>query len=376
MKDPLVVLHVIEAPLWTGAVAQTFETALGLRERGHEVTLVTTPGSILWERAAERGVNLVGMNLRSELNPVAILQLSSIILRGRADVVHAHRAHAHTIGLAAAWLTRRPFVVSRHTALRPRDNPGSRIKYRARAVTRIIAVSRAVSDVLADYGVRPDRLTVIHDGVDPGRFGREGRDPAILEHLGLPAGARVVCKVANAYGESKGHDTFLAAARRISSEMPDVRFLLVGKGTDSEKMRDAVGRHGLDALVTLAGYRPDVPDILAAVDLLVNCPKAREGLSVVVLESMATGLPVVATDIGGIPEIVRDGETGLLVPPDDPEALARAVGTMLRDPPLAARLSEAGARLVREEFSVDRMVESTEKLYRSILEDRAHGRNG
>lgn len=367
MQDPLVVLHVIEAPLWTGAVAQTFETVLGLRERGHEVALVTTPGSILWERAAERGLDLIGMNLRSELNPTAILRLSSLILRRHADIVHAHRAHAHAIGLAAAWLTRCPLVVSRHTALRPRNNPGSRIKYRAQTVTNIVAVSRAVSDVLADYGVRPDRLTVIHDGIDPGLFGTERRDPAVLERLGVPAGVRVVCKVANAYGETKGHDTFLAAARRVSSGMPDVHFLLVGKGTDSEKMRGAVGRHGLDALVTLAGYRPNVPDILASVNLLVNCPKAREGLSVIVLEAMATGLPVVATDIGGIPEIVRDGETGLLVPPDDPGALARAVGTMLTNAPLAARLAEAGTRLVREEFSVDRMVESTEDLYRRIL---------
>ncbi|MFH1689835.1 MAG: glycosyltransferase [Candidatus Eisenbacteria bacterium] len=367
MEGPLVILHVIEAPLWTGAVAQTFETALGLRKRGHDVALVTTPGSILWERAAARGLELIGMNLRSELNPAAILRLSSIILRRRVDVVHAHRAHAHTIGLVAAWLTRRPFVVSRHTALRPRDNLGSRVKYRARAVTKIVAVSRAVADVLVDYGVRPDRLTVIHDGIDPDLFGAEGRDSGVLEELGLSAGALVVCKVANAYGASKGHDTFLAAARRISSEMPDARFLLVGKGTDSEKMRDAVGRHGLEALVTLAGYRPDVPDILAAADVLVNCPTTREGLSVVVLESMATGLPVVATDVGGIPEIVRDGETGLLVPPGDPVALARAVCTMLTDASLAARLSEAGTRLVREEFSVDRMVESTEDLYRRIL---------
>ena len=181
MERPLIILHVIEAPLWTGAVAQTFETALGLRERGHDVTLVTTPGSILWEKAAERGLDLVGMNLRSELNPAAILRLSSIILRRRVDVVHAHRAHAHTIGLVAAWLTRCPFVVSRHTALRPRDNLGSRIKYRARAVTQIIAVSRAVSDVLVDYGVRPDKLTVIYDGIDPDLFRTEALNPTITE---------------------------------------------------------------------------------------------------------------------------------------------------------------------------------------------------
>jgi glycosyltransferase involved in cell wall biosynthesis len=177
-----------------------------------------------------------------------------------------------------------------------------------------------------------------------------------------------VCKVANAYGESKGYDTFLGAAATVSREMPEVRFLAVGKGTDSEKMKNAVARHELEGAVTLAGYRPDVPDILSAVDLLVNCPKSREGLSVIALEAMATGLPVIATNVGGIPEIVRDGETGLLVPPDDPDALARAMVRLLSDAELASRLADAGARLVREELSVDKMVERTEALYREILE--------
>jgi glycosyltransferase involved in cell wall biosynthesis len=148
----------------------------------------------------------------------------------------------------------------------------------------------------------------------------------------------------------------------------------VGKGTDSEKMKEAVARRGLEGAVTLAGYRPDVPDILSAVDLVVNCPKSREGLSVIALEAMATGLPVVATDVGGIPEIVRDGETGLLVPPDDPSALARAVTMLLSDADLASRLAGAGARLVREELSVEKMVERTEALYRDVLRERADGR--
>jgi glycosyltransferase involved in cell wall biosynthesis len=365
---------VIEAPLWTGAVGQTFETVLGLRDRGHDVTLVTTPGSILWDRAEESGLDLVGMNLRSEMNPGAIVRLCSVIRGKRADVVHAHRAHAHTIALAASWLTRRPFVVSRHTALRPRDNLGSRIKYRSRAVTKIVAVSQAVADILADYGVPAERLSVIYDGVDPGLFGPRGRCPGILGELGLAEGGPVVCKVANAYGESKGYDTFLDAAVAVSKELPDVRLMAVGKGTDSDKMKDAVTRRGLEGTVTLAGYRPDVPDILSAVDLVVNCPKSREGLSVIALEAMASGLPVVATDVGGIPEIVRDGETGLLVPPDDPAALARAVTTLLSDAALASRLADAGARLVREELSVDKMVERTETLYRDVLRERADGR--
>jgi glycosyltransferase involved in cell wall biosynthesis len=234
-------------------------------------------------------------------------------------------------------------------------------------VTKIVAVSQAVADILIDYGVPEDRLAVIYDGVDPSLFGPRGRKPGVLGELGLADAGPVVCKVANAYGESKGYDTLLDAAVAVSGELPDVRFIAVGKGTDSDKMKDAVARRGLEGTVTLAGYRSDVPDILSAVDLVVNCPKSREGLSVIALEAMATGLPVVATDVGGIPEIVRDGETGLLVPPDDPGALALAITRMLDDTDLASRLADAGKRLVREELSVDKMVERTERLYREVL---------
>ncbi len=360
------ILHAVEAPLWTGAVGQTFETVIGLSDRGHRVTLVTTSGSIIAERAEAAGLDVVGMELRRELDPFAISKLAEVICARGVEIVHAHRAHAHTLALVASWLTRRPFVVSRHTALRPKDDFGSRIKYRSRVVTRTVAISRAVRDVLVDYGVPDDMIAVIHDGIDPERFA-DGDGDRVRTELGIPAGAPLVGKIANAYGESKGHDTFLAAAALIRPELPDAKFLLVGKGTDSEEMRAAVEALGLGDAVALAGYRPDVRDVLAALDVLVNCPKSREGLSVAVMEAFSAARPVVATAVGGIPELVRDGETGLLVPPDDSDALANSVMRFLRDPDLAGRLASGGAAFVRENLTVDVMVDKTEALYREIL---------
>jgi glycosyltransferase involved in cell wall biosynthesis len=360
------ILHAVEAPLWTGAVGQTFETVIGLTDRGHRVTLATTPGSIIAERAKAAGLDVVAMELRRELDPFAIAKLSDVICGRGVELVHAHRAHAHTIALAASWLTRRPFIVSRHTALRPKDNFGSRLKYRSRVVTRTVAISRAVREVLVDYGVPDDRIAVIHDGIDPERFAG-GDGTRIRSELGIPADALLVGKIANAYGESKGHDTFLAAAARLRMELPGARFLLVGKGTDSERMRAAVEALGLGDAVELAGYRSDVPDVLAGLDVLVNCPKSREGLSVAVMEAFSAARPVVATAVGGIPELVADGATGLLVPPGDANALANAVARLLRDPDLAGRLAGAGAAFVRENLTVDVMVEKTEALYREIL---------
>ena len=363
----LSILHIIEAPMWTGAMSQTLATVVGLKRRGHEVTLATTPGSILWGRADAEGINLVGVELRSELNPFAVARLASIVRSRRIQVIHAHRAHAHSIGLLLAWVTGRPLVVSRRTTLEPRSNPGSRIKYRSRSVTRIVAISEAVASVLVDFGVRRDRIAMIHSGVDTTIYspGRDGS--SVRTEFGLAPHVPLVGMMANAYGPSKGHDTFLEAARMILSDMPGAVFVLAGHHTDRPPLREVAAELGIVDSVVFAGYRTDVPDILASLDVSVNCPRSREGLSVAVMEALATGVPVVATDVGGIPELVRNGETGLLVAPGDSEALAGAVTRLLSDRDLASRLAAAGTSFVQEHLTVGHMVNAIARLYGDVL---------
>jgi glycosyltransferase involved in cell wall biosynthesis len=370
----MTILHIIESPSWTGAMAQTFELLRGLAARGHDVTLATTSGSILWDRTTEAGIETLEVETRSELNPVAITRLSSFVLRRRVNIIHAHRAHAHSLGLLAAAITGRPFVVSRRVSFRPKDNFGSRVKYGSRFVTRIVAVSQGVKDVLVDYGVPEDKVVVIYSGSDPSVYDRSTDGAPFREEFGIPADVPLVGKVANFYHGWKGHDTFLAAAGRIVAEIPTARFLLAGERTDSDKMEALVAKHGVGSVVTRAGYRPDVPAVLAALDVSVNCPRAGEGLSGAVRESLAMGRPVVATDVGGNRELVRDGETGLLVRPEDPGALAAAVLRLLRDPSLARALADRGSAYVRENLTIDRMVDETASLYEDILDRRRGGR--
>jgi len=361
------ILHVIESPSWTGAMAQTLELILGLARRGHRVALATTRDSILWERALAAGVDVVAVETRSELNPFAIAKLSHFVWSRGADIVHAHRAHAHSLGLLAAMATGRPFVVSRRVSFRPKDNLGSRVKYTNRFVTRIVAVSQGVKDVLVDYGVDPDRVEVIYSGSDPLKY-RTGIDGcAVRAEFGIASDAPLVGKIANFYHGWKGHDTFLDAASMLSLGRPELRFMLAGHKTDSEKMTALIESFGLTGKVVQAGYRTDVPEVISALDISVNTPRAGEGLSGAVRESLAVGRPVVATDVGGNRELVRDGETGLLVPPEDPDALADAIARLLDDRELASRLARNGAAFVRENLTVERMVEETESLYRTIL---------
>ncbi len=353
--------------MWTGAMSQTLATVVGLKRRGHEVTLATTPGSILWDRANTEGIDLVGAELRSELNPFAVARLASVVRSRRSRIIHAHRAHAHSIGLLVAWATRRPFIVSRHTALEPQSNLGSRVKYCSRGVTRIIAVSEAVAGVLVDFGVPRGRIAVIHDGVDSTTYspGRDGS--GVRAEFGLGPHVPLVGMIANAYGPSKGHDTFLKAAQMVLSDTPETVFLLAGHHTDRPPLREVAAELGIADSVVFAGYRADVPDILASLDVSVNCPRSREGLSVAVLEALATGTPVVATAVGGIPELVRNGETGLLVASGDAAGLAGAVTRLLSDRDLASRLAAAGMSFVQEHLTVEHMVDATVRLYNDVL---------
>jgi glycosyltransferase involved in cell wall biosynthesis len=291
------------------------------------------------------------------------------VWRMQADIIHAHRAHAHSLGLLTALATARPFVASRRVSFPPKSNLGSRVKYGSRFVTRIVAVSQGVKDVLVDYGVPPDRVVVIYSGTDPLRY-REGIDGSgVRAEFGIPPGSQLVGKIANFYHGWKGHDTFLDAAQMLSLGRPGLRFLLAGHKTDSQKMTRMIESRGLTGKVIQAGYRADVPEVIAALDVSVNTPRAGEGLSGAVRESLAVGKPVIATDVGGNRELVRDGETGLLVPPDDPDALADAISSLLDDPAMAARLARSGAAFVRENLTIERMVEETESLYRKILSE-------
>lgn len=353
--------------MWTGAMAQTLATVVGLKRLGHDVTLATAPGSILWDRADSEGIDLVGVELCYELNPFAVARLASVVRSKRTQIIHAHRAHAHAIGLQAAWVTRRPFIVTRRTTLEPKSNLGSRIKYCSRTVTRIIAISEAVGRVLVDFGVERDRVAVIHSGVDPTIY-NPGRDGSkVREEFGLAPHVPLIGMMANAYGPSKGHDTFLEAAQMILSDVPETMFLLAGHHTDRSPLREVAAKLGITDSVVFAGYRADVPDILAALDVSVNCPRSREGLSVAVMEALATGVPVVGTAVGGIPELVRSGKTGLLVAPGDATELAGAVTRLLSDSDLASRLAASGMSFVQDHLTVGHMVDATVRLYNDVL---------
>ena len=234
-----------------------------------------------------------------------------------------------------------------------------------RLFDRVVTISEAIRDVLVDQGVDPSLIRCVRSALDPEPFSNPCPDSGLPGDWGIEDGDLVVAMAAQ-FIPRKGHDVLLDAMPRIREAHPNVRFVLFGRGPLRDKVAERVRDEGLQGSVVLPGFRDDLPALLPCLDLLVH-PAMLEGLGIILLQAGASGLPVVASAVGGIPEVVVDGETGRLVPPGDPDALAVAVSDLLSDPEKLRSMGAAGRFRVYREFSVTGMVEGNLKVYRELL---------
>jgi len=331
-----------------------------LLEHGWDALIAGQPGSPLLAEAAAAGLPAVPVRMRGAVDARALLALRRLVRSRDAALVHTHSSIDSWLATLAARSLGRPVVRSRHVSIAiPRRRA---LVYRL--AHRVLTSGEAIRDIVVRAGVPPERVVSIPAGVDTARFhpGVSGR--RVREELGL-AGP-LVGIVANVRG-SKGHRYFLEAARDVLAERPETRFLVVGEGVGLDDVRRRARELGLEREVVFTGFRRDVPEVMAALDVLVLPSVKSEATSQVIPQAFAVGTPVAATAVGGIPEIVRDGENGRLAPPADAPALARAILSLLADPGAARAMARAGQALVRERFTVDAMMERTTAVYRELL---------
>ena len=312
--------------------------------------------------------------------------------RNRTQIVHSYNAYANIFALPAARLAGTPLVVAsiRDTGIYLTPIQNRVQKFLCRFADCILVNAEAVRRWLEGQGYPAEKIAVIRNGVDLARFAGRPGNGAVRRSLGLPPRAPLVAVFAR-LDQNKGLEFFLEAAAIVAARSPSVRFLIVGDRLilkdgaivgdveRRESLENRARRLGLEGRVVFTGFRLDVPELLAEVAVSV-LPSLSEGLPNAVLESMAAGVPVVATRVGGVPEAVEDGASGILVPPGDGAALARAIGMLLEKPDLARRLGRAGRERAEGSFSLDRMVRRTQGLYVGMLERvmarRAGGRPG
>jgi len=361
-------LHIDTARTWRGGQNQVLLTVTGLRAIGHRAALVAHPDGELFRRAAE-GLDLVPLAPRSEVDLSAAWRLSRLVRRLRPDLVHAHDPHG--VAMAALALSMIPggptpaFVVSRRVDFHLKANSLSRWKHRQ--VDCFVAASEAIRQLLRTDGVPDERTVTVHEGIDVDHV-RLAPAVNVHEALWLPHHAPLIVNVA-ALVPHKGQRYLIEAAPLVLRQVPDARIVIFGEGELRAHLEHLVRELRLEKHVLLPGFRADILGCIKGADLFVLC-SVTEGLGTSLLDAMACRKAVVATRAGGIPEVVDDPHTGLLVPPRDAAALAQAIVDLLRDDGRRQRMGEAGFARVGSRFTVERMVAETATLYERIVQTR------
>lgn len=359
-------VHIDTARTWRGGQNQVLLTVTGLSEIGHPAVLVANKRGELAQRAAERvkeGLRFIPFSPKSEFDVHAAWQLGWVFASVQPDVIHAHDPHAVALMQMAmkmpGTLTKPPLIVaSRRVDFRLQKNAFSR--WKNNRVDVWIAASQVIAGMLEHDGIPAQKIHVVHEGVSISKIDRVDNVDAHAAFF-LPHNAPIIGNVA-ALVPHKGQKHLIAAAARVVREVPDARFVILGEGELRETLERQIKDLGLERHVILAGFRPDVIGLIKSFDLFVMS-SVTEGLGTSILDAMACAKPVIGTRAGGIPEAVRDEDTGLLVPPHDEAALAAAIIRVLKDPALAARLGASGRQRAAEYFSVERMVSETAHVY-------------
>ncbi len=358
------ILHLDTERGWRGGERQAFWLAAELARRGHLSAVAARARHPLARRAHEAGLPVINCSPRFEGDPLRVYRIRRAIRRFAIDVVHAHTGHDVSLGALGMVGTTARLVISRRVDFRLRDNPGTRWKYgRASA---ILAVSHAVADVLVASGIDRWRITVVPDGVDVHRDIPPASSET-LAGLGIPPGAPVAVQVSQLVGH-KDPVNFVRAVVRAHRDVPGLHGVLVGEGPQRRAVEAEIRAHGAGGYVHLAGFRTDADALIAAATVCVLSSR-EEGMGSVLLDALFLGRPIAATRAGGIPEVVQDGVSGLLVPVRDPDALGAAIARLAGDCALAGRLGEA-ARERSEQFSVERMADATERVYATVVAGR------
>ena len=349
------------------------ETAGGLRDRGHDVAVAARAESVLAGRAADAGHRLLRIPMRGDLDVGSILSLARWLKRVRADVVSVNIERAVRIGCAAARLAGAPAIVERRGLdFRVRPTALNRFVY-GKCLSRVIANCGAIRDGLVAAELVPaERVTVIPNGIDPARVPKGG-GALVRKEFGIGPAAPLVAIVGRLVPD-KGHRDAIEAFAVALRELPEAKLLIVGSGKLRSELEKAAASSAPGGSIVFAGERSDVPAVLDAADALLVASH-REGAPHVVLEAMVAGAPIVATSVAGIPEMIEDGRSGLLVAAGAPRQAAAALVRVLVDGELSRRLALEAGRRVRERFSLAGMITAVERCFEDEILAAA-GRGG
>ncbi len=356
------ILHTESSMGWGGQEIRTVQESLGMTDRGYRIIIAAPEKSIIFRRAKVAGIDTISAHFQKK-NPVSVLNLISLINRERPDIINTHSSSDSWATTIAAKLSRAKLKIIRTRHL---STPISR-SY----------LSRLIYDILPDIIMTTGeeiRQRMIHDnkfnaskilsiptGVDLKRFNPENVKPAFQVN-GFSIGMIGVLR------SWKGHRFFIEAVPEILSQIHDAIFYIVGDGPQYENIKNLIQGLSLQDRVFMLGHREDIPEIIAAINVIVHPSYANEGVPQTILQAMAMGKPVVASDAGAIKEVIMDGQTGFLIQPRSSHEIASRVIETYKNPELRAKFGKEGKRFIERFYSMDRMLDHIERLYNTLLQ--------
>ena len=358
----LTVVHVEAGMHLYGGALQVFYLLRGLANKPVRSVLVCPEGSAIAKAAHDVVDKVYEMPMRGDLDIGFIKRLKWVLKEEQADLVHLHSRRGADVlgGIAAKWAGVK-CICSRRV-----DNPESpfvaKLKYRL--FDQVITISNGIREVLLSEGVPGDKVRCVHSAVDVEKFDRPPDPEWFFQALALPPESRVLAVIAQLI-HRKGHRHLFAALPEVIEKHPDIRVLLFGKGPKAEQLQQQIEQQGLAAHVQLIGFRDDLHWIMPNLYGVIH-PADMEGLGVSLLQAAAAGVPIVGTNAGGIPEIVRDGENGILIEPQNVSQLRDALLRLLEDEQQARAWGQAGKEIVKAEFSIEAMVEGNFSIYQDL----------
>ena len=346
-----------------GGPQQVIYLINALRERGHESTLVCPPDSGIDTVARENGIRVQNLFCAGDLDLPFAYRLSQFLKEEKPDLVHCHsRRGADILGGLAATVADVPAVVSQRV-----DNTEMRVvaAIRYRPFSKVIAISNAIAEVLRDRGVEDERLEIIRSAVDIDAFPGTADCGAVRAEFGLAEDDFVVA-AAGQLIPRKGHQFLLQAVADLKDRYPQLRLVVFGDGYLHNQLEAQASSLGLDNVVQFAGFRDDLDSFVSCFDLFAH-PALAEGLGVAALKAAAASVPVVGFAAGGMVEAVVHEETGLLVEPEDSDALGKAMARFIDNPDLRESFAAAGRERMQNDFSIATMADRHVALYKKVL---------
>ena len=357
------IVHVETGRHFYGGAQQVIWLIKGLAARGIENLLVCPPDSDIDKVARSASIPVHNIRCCGDPDLRFAWQLKKLVKRDMPDVVHCHsRRGADFLGGQALALTGVPAVLSRRV-----DHPESGLlaRWRFRPFRKVIAISGHVAAVLEDGGLNPERLVTIRSAVDIDSINASPDCNAFRKEFDLDQGDFVIAMIAQ-FIPRKGHRFLFDVIPNLRDGYPNIRVLLFGSGPQEAELRALAKTMNLRGTLQFAGFREDLDDYLACIDLLVH-PALQEGLGVAMLKAAAAGVPVLAFDTAGAQEAVVHGKTGALVPPEDVATLQKVIAVLIDETEMRIEFGEAGRQHMKDEFSVDTMVERHIELYESVV---------